>query len=142
MNDLHELDDGLLRNLICKNKLEPPSPWFTDKLTGKIYRQEQEAGMQVFFLFDRWTWILIAGVAALVIFSVIMLDLSFISDLLKTHALREINILNLLAKAQSRLTGFFSNIHLSSLSMIVMVSVGLIYTLDRILHKIFLRSGA
>jgi hypothetical protein len=127
--------DKMLGDLIRKSSLENPGNDFTSKIMAQVQERSQVTSIAYQPLISTKLWLVIGFALATLVVTVFFIDFSFIGNLFSGVSMKQPQILNLFSSTFNFITQWLSSVELSSVTTMVLVSIGLLVIIERLLRK-------
>lgn len=135
MTKQYEQEDRILKGLIQHGSIEKAPEGFTDKVMSAIETDISTENAQWWSFSNIWFWASIfmgiAGLVAIVFF----VDFSFMGGLFSGFTVDDKLISMLTAEIGQEMLKLSANIEVSSITVIIAVSLGGLFILERLLHR-------
>ena len=129
--------DNFLKDLIRKSTIEKPSIDFTEKIMQKIETSIETENIEIYEkTYQKWWWLLVI-ISTVTLFSfLLMFDWSFLNFQIEKPNLEQLTtIIPGIQKFFQSIMGLFSNIKLSSISIIILGTIIMLVFIDKFIKR-------
>ena len=123
--------DDFLRDLVRKKEKETLSPDFTSRVMGRIKMESSSANEP---LLQPWVWISLAAAFVIFVIVIFTVDVPFVNSLFSATGMEKISLNIFSAQFFSSFSNFFKGIHLTSITIMIVVAAGVLLIIDRLLR--------
>jgi Na+/glutamate symporter len=127
--------DKMLGNLIRKSSLDSPGDDFTSKVMAQVQAGSHVQSIVHQPLISGKLWLAIGFALASLVVTVFFIDFSFIGNLFSGVSMEKQQMLSFFSNIFNSITQWFSGVKLSSVSAMVLISIGLLVIIERLLRK-------
>ena len=135
MKKKHDINDKFLGDLSKKAIQEKPPKNFTDNIMAKISTLPQIESFSSQPILSKRMWFLIIAAFAVLVTFVFFMDLSGIASFFENISIRNTQMATLFESIILSFKQIFASIHISSISIIIGVSIVLLFVVDRLLKR-------
>lgn len=130
--------DEFLAGIMTEAEMQKPGSNFSDKVMSQIefsaQRISQTEPDKAFI--NQPTWIALCIAATALIFCLIFVDFSFITQFFKDINFGNINIVSLFSNIKTSFITFFQELKIPSIASIAIIALAALFIIDRFLLKI------
>ncbi len=129
--------DNFLKNLIRKSTIEKPSLDFTEKIMKKIETNIETENIDIYEKsYQKWWWLLVVISTVILFTFLIIFDWSFLNFQIEKPNLEMVStIIPDIQKFFQSVIGLFSNIKLSSISIIILGTIIMLVFIDKFIKR-------
>jgi hypothetical protein len=127
--------DKMLGDLIRKSSLDSPGDDFTSKVMAQVQASSQVTSIAYQPLISVKLWLVIGFALATLVVTVFFIDFSFIGDLFSGVSMEQPQMLTFFSNTFNSITQWFSGVKLSSVTLMVLISIGLLVIIERLLRR-------
>ena len=127
--------DKMLGELIRKSSLDSPGDDFTGKVMAQVQASGHVESIAYQPLISGKLWLVIGFALATLVVTVFFIDFSFIGNLFSGVSVEQPQMLNFFSSTFNSITQWLSGVELSSVTAMILISIGLLVIIERILRK-------